>query len=198
MSISRRRALQGTFIAWGLGACASAPPPVQRPDFQAAAFDARAIEVLALAPVVDLRPDRSEVIEIDKWVHTYSNQILPGRGYKAMVIASAEARAGLEGAGQVEVLAESLKRYRVAGAPRWVLVFVLVDYKAKLTFGSTGNAEMVALLLDQQNGEVVWRHRALGQFGQGGLIGMMVKNLAGQTAVQLATDKLLSALPSRL
>ena len=180
-----------------LAACATSAPKVTPPDYIEPGFDMRTVDLLTIAPVLDLRVDRSERLPLDDLVQKHAALLLGVRGYAAKPVTEREGLAALEGSGRVEVLAEAVKGYRIADASRWVMVFALVDYAAKLTFGSTGNAEMVAFVLDQSSGRLVWRHRALGQFGQGGLVGMMLKSQAGGIAVQSAAESLIDAVPPK-
>lgn len=80
---------------------------------------------------------------------------------------------------------------------RWVLVIGLDDVHSKITFGSTGNAEVVGFLFDKQDGSVVWKGTGVGQAGQGGLMGMAFKGFMNGAALDNAMANLLSGIPKR-
>lgn len=78
---------------------------------------------------------------------------------------------------------------------RWVLVVGLDDAHSKITFGSTGNAEVEGFLFDKQQGTVVWKGTGVGQAGQGGLMGMAMKGMMRGAALDSAMFNLLSGIP---
>jgi hypothetical protein len=81
---------------------------------------------------------------------------------------------------------------------RWVLVIGLEDVHSKITFGSTGNAEVVGFLFDKQDGTVLWKGTGVGQAGQGGLLGMTLKGFMSEAALDNAMANLLSGIPKRV
>jgi hypothetical protein len=85
----------------------------------------------------------------------------------------------------------------VPQAGRWLLVFSLIDSYAKGAFGSSGNAEMVAYIVDQQEGQVLWRHDTVGQIGMAGPVGMMMKGLMERSGIEVATKTLIESIPPR-
>ena len=78
---------------------------------------------------------------------------------------------------------------------RWVMVLMLVDVTTKLTFGSTGNAEVAGFLYDKETGTLVWRDKGIGKAGQGGLIGMCMKGMMDEAAISNAMNNLLASIP---
>ena len=77
------------------------------------------------------------------------------------------------------------------------MVFAVHDVTRRLTFGSTGNAEISAYLYDREKAALVWHDKGLGQAGQGGLLGMALINLMDESALQMATGNALMSLPKR-
>jgi hypothetical protein len=77
------------------------------------------------------------------------------------------------------------------------MVLVLDDVVTKLTFGSTGNAEVSGFLFDKQAGEIVWRDKGIGKVGQGGLLGMAMKAGMDGAAIDAAVGNLIASVPTR-
>jgi len=80
---------------------------------------------------------------------------------------------------------------------RWVLVVCLEDVISKVTFGSTGNAEMSGYLFDKESGKVIWQSKGVGQAGQGGLLGMTMKGMMSGEAIGSALSNLFAGLPAK-
>lgn len=80
---------------------------------------------------------------------------------------------------------------------RWVMVICLQDVASRITFGSTGNAEVSGYLFDKNRGELVWQGKGVGQAGQGGLAGMAMKGLMNSAALDSAVYNLFGGIPNR-
>lgn len=183
------------FVLVMLGGCAS--PPYNKPEFLDTRFDPQATAQIAVAPVLDLRVDKTEELALDAWVHNTAREFMTRRGYKVTTYADRALVDPLQGLATPAAVADGIKDVVVSGGPRHVLVFALVDAYSKLTFGSTGNAEMAAYLVDQQQRAIVWRHSVIGQIGQGGLLGMAMKGMMTRAAIESATMKLVYSIPPR-
>ena len=87
---------------------------------------------------------------------------------------------------------------RKLGPPeaRWVMVVCLGDVISKMTFGSTGNAEVSGYLFDKETGETLWKGHGVGQAGQGGLAGMMIKGAMKSAALEAAVHNLIGSMPT--
>lgn len=103
----------------------------------------------------------------------------------------------LQQLGQGDLVEAQVQILRVPQAGRWLLVFGLVDSYAKGTFGSSGNAEMVAYIVDQREGQVIWRHDTVGQIGMAGPVGMMMKGLMERSGIEVTTKTLIESIPLR-
>ena len=77
------------------------------------------------------------------------------------------------------------------------MVVCLDDVTSRMTFGSTGNAELSGYLYDKQDGKLVWQDKGIGQAGQGGLAGMMLKGTMKGQALNIATGNLMRSVPKR-
>lgn len=180
-----------------LAGCASAPPAVLKADFLSAGFDARAISDLAVAPALDMRVDKSETLNLDEYVHVTAKQLMVERGYKVVTYADRSLVSALQAEPTRDAINPTIKDFVIPDGPRHVLLFGLIDAYSKLTFGSTGNAEMFGYLIDQDRHEVLWSSKAVGQIGAGGLLGMTMKGLMTQSAIQIATQNLVNSIPPR-
>jgi len=85
---------------------------------------------------------------------------------------------------------------------RWVMVVCLRDVMSKMARtgifpGSAGNAEMSGYLFDKESGELIWKGKAVGQSGQGGLLGVAIKGTMKGAALNAALSSLFSSMPTR-
>jgi hypothetical protein len=92
--------------------------------------------------------------------------------------------------------AEWLKALPNPGS-RWVMALAVHDVTRKLTFGSTGNAEISGFLYDFQTGEQLWHDKGIGQVGEGGLLGMAMIGTMSRSAVNLAAYNCLASFPGK-
>jgi hypothetical protein len=179
-----------------LAGCASAPP-VSKADFLSAGFDTRAIDKVTVAPALDMRVDKNEALELDQWVHEMAKVLMGKRGYTIVSYADRSLVSALQAQPTRDAIEPIVKDFVIPDSPRHVLVFGLIDAYSKLTFGSTGNAEMFGYLIDQDRHEVLWSSKAVGQIGAGGLLGMTMRGLMTQSAIQIATQNLVNSIPPR-
>ncbi len=77
---------------------------------------------------------------------------------------------------------------------RWVFVLALEDASSHLTFGSSGKAIVMGMLLDKQSGKLVWRAIGVSSEGQYGLLGMAMKGVMSAQAVWDAVGDLCSMI----
>ena len=194
--MSLRRVLLAVFLLVfslpGSGAPRYRPPKYLSPQFEAAE-----VATLDVLPVLDLRADRSEALELDAWVHRIGRYLIKRRGYKTTFYGDRSMIESLQQLGQSDLVEAQVQGLRMPQAGRWLLVFGLVDSYAKQTFGSSGNAEMVAYIVDQQEGLVIWRHDTVGQIGIAGPVGMMMKGLMERSGIEVATKTLIESIPLR-
>ncbi len=175
----------------------SGAPKYTPPKFLSPQFEAAEVTTLDVLPVLDLRADRSEALELDAWVHRIGRYLIKRRGYKPTFYGDRTMIESLQRLGQNDLVEAQIQDLRVPQVGRWVLVFSLIDSYAKRTFGSSGNAEMVAYIVDQQEGQVIWRHDTVGQIGIGGPVGMMMKGLMERSGIEVATKTLIESIPLR-
>ena len=78
---------------------------------------------------------------------------------------------------------------------RWLLFIAIHDVSSKLTFGSTGNAEMSGFIFDKISKKLVWQNKVAAQTGRGGLLGMALKGNMLETAISIGINDILEGLP---
>jgi len=188
MRMTPKQYLTGVFVAIVavcncLAAKEKAPPD---PRFTA-------IESIVILPMVDARSGTKENVKLEDLQKSVLKS-LEKRRYKV----SLSDNAGTVG----EITEEDLKDAKPAwiqklgpAEARWVMVVCVNDVASKMTFGSTGNAEVSGYLYDKQTATVVWRDKGIGQAGQGGLAGMMLKSTMKGEALHAAIYNLLSSIP---
>jgi hypothetical protein len=182
------------FTAFVFAGCG--PGVLKQPIHLEPGFQFTAVDEIVMLPAVDVRVDKSHKMDVVKDIGDRTKRTLGGRGYKVTPAGTT---------GDVgEIIDEDLRDakpewVRRLGPPsaRWVLVVCLVDVKAKMTFGSTGNAELTAFLFDREAGTLVWRDKGVGQAGQGGLAGMLMKGSMAGSALDGAAWNLFASFPKR-
>lgn len=153
-----------------------------------------AIQNVFVLPIVNARAGKKAGVNMDNLQESVVN-IVKRKHYPVSA-------AGVGDAGQIaeEDLQTALPKVIGKLGPadaRWVMVVCLEDVASKVTFGSTGNAELSGYLFDKQSGELIWQGKGVGQAGQGGLIGMPLKGFMNSAAIGSALDNLFAGLPNR-
>jgi len=146
-------------------------------------------------PVVDLRFNKEpELPKLNKWILGTVKSSLKRKKYTFTIVSDTSLVGNITEEDLQTVDAEWVKDLGPTGS-RWVMVIALLDAKSKLTFGSTGNAEVAGYLFDRMDGSIVWRDKGIGSVGQGGLIGMFLKGLMIGDAINMATSDLMRSFP---
>jgi hypothetical protein len=154
-----------------------------------------AIQNILVLPLVDSRVGEKASVNMDK-LQAGAVNVLKKKRYPATA-ASTSGEMGqvveedLQGAKP-----EWVKKLGPADA-RWVAVVCLRDVMSKITFGSTGNAEVSGYLFDKESGELIWTGKGVGQAGQGGLAGMTMKGMMKGEALNAALYNLFNSMPTR-
>lgn len=171
--------------------CATAKQPI----FLSSIFGQERVENITVLPVVDLRFNKeSELPKLDKWVLGEVKSKLKRKEYTFTIASDTSFVDNITEEDLQEVDAEWVKNLGPSGS-RWVIVIALLDAKSKLTFGSTGNAEVSGYLFDKKEGSMVWRDKGIGKVGQGGLVGMLLKGSMLRDAIKKATVDLMNSFP---
>lgn len=173
-----------------MAGCATIKPP----DFIAPGFSTGAVDQIALLPVIDNRVDKSTKLKLDDWILPMAEKSLDEKGYAYSLYNDQSLVSGIT----LDALEAKDPDFIAKVGPsstRWVLLFVLEDSSSKLTFGSTGTAEMSGYLFDKKSKKLCWRDKEVSQVGQGGLIGMLMKGGMEESAIEAAARSILQTLP---
>jgi hypothetical protein len=155
-----------------------------------------AIDGIEVLPPLDTRADKSVGVNLQKQLLDPVTKHLTKKGYRVTHASSVGASESITEEDLREADAEWVKGLGSQEA-RWVIVVCLVDVRTKMTFGSTGNAEISGYLFDRQTGTTSWRDKGIAQVGQGGLVGMMMKGTMDNTAIDTALNNTLASFPKR-
>lgn len=175
----------------GLTGCAA---PLKRPVYQDAGFNPAEVQEITLLPVVDLRPDKSVGLDVNRTALGGAKAVIKQRKYKPNVHEDASQVSHLTEEDLDKPQPEWIKALNPASA-RWVMIVAVNDLTRHVTFGTSANAEVSAYLFDKEAGRCVWRDKGVGQAGQGGLIGYL--NPSATEAMQMATYNAIRGLPKR-
>jgi len=170
--------------------------PITPADYMNSSFNATEIDHMYVMPVLDFRFNKEKELKLDKWVHNVVEGELKRRNYKCTCIKERTLIADIEQEDMEELEGDWISAIGPQDS-QWLLFVALLDSSSKLTFGSTGSAEMTAYLIDKRTKEIIWRNKDIGRMGQGGLVGMMMKGAMESSAIQIASRKLMYALPVR-
>ena len=153
-----------------------------------------AIQTISVLPVVDARAGKKAEVNMGKLQGSVVN-VLKKKHY----LVGAASTSGEAGEIAIEDVESADPRYiKKLGPPseRWVMVVFLDDVASKITFGSTGNAELRGYLFDKDSGDLIWKNTGVGQAGQGGLLGMTMKGMMKGEALNAAISSLLASVPN--
>jgi hypothetical protein len=163
---------------------------------QSARFTPAEVDQITVLPVVDLRQDKTVDIDLTHIVHGRAKSLLKSKKYEVLLSSDPSAVAGLTEEDLRAKDCPSLEHIQPTGA-RWIMVFAVHDVTRKLTFGSTGGAELTGYFFDRQNGEQLWRDKGVGRAGQGGLLGMAMIGMMSGEALRAAANDCLITFPSK-
>jgi hypothetical protein len=178
-------------IAATLAGCAARKPPATVP----AAYPFSEVRAVTLMPIVDSRSGEKARIDFEK-LRAQAEKQLTGKRYRVTLDADAASLADMN-VDDINEMTPDLVRKTAPSEQRWVMILCLEDVATKITFGSTGNAEMTGFLFDKQSGKLAWKNKGIGKAGQGGLAGMMMKGMMKGEALSAALTNLLLPVPEQ-
>jgi hypothetical protein len=159
-------------------------------------FQPQKVDLISILPPVDARLDKKEKVNLQKELNKAARSKLKKKRYKVQLIDTDSTNS--------VITKDDLETYDAAwikklgpGDANWVMVLVLDDVVTKLSFGSTGNAEVSGFLFDKQSGTLLWRDKGVGKTGMGGLAGMMMIASMDEEAIRLAVIDLIASIPKR-
>lgn len=172
-----------------LAGCATPPPPLH----SAQGFRPEKMDTVFVMPVVDARVDKTLSLNSTK-LQRWLVKSFKDKRYRTDAVTDLNSVSGITGEDIRDASPDWIKSFGPADA-RWLVVLEVDELSRKITFGSTGQAEVVLAILDKQTGTVVWRDKALGRLGQGGLLGMMMVSMMDEGALEEAVNQLMSRFP---
>ncbi len=179
-------------VFWGIiSSCATT---TKQAVYMDTAFDALDNEEWALLPALDLRVEKKGEINVEKHIRQAAFKKLQKKGYN---INYSDDMGGIQNPTEEELRTGDASWIKRLGPSdkRMIMVLSLSDVSTKLTFGSTGNAELSGFLFDKTEGKIIWRDKGIGRAGQGGLLGMVMKGMMDEDAIKVALDDLLASIP---
>jgi hypothetical protein len=153
-----------------------------------------AIDQIVILPVIDARAGKKDKVNLESLGKTTAG-VLKRKNYTAIRTDNTGTAGEIVEEDLNDARPEWIKRLGPPEA-RWVMVIGLGEIHSSLTFGSTGNAEVIGFLFDKQDGSVLWKGTGVGQAGQGGLAGMAMKGMMKGEALDNAMGNLLGSFPN--
>jgi hypothetical protein len=153
-----------------------------------------AIDQIVILPVVDSRADKKDSVNLE----SLRKMVVIRLKHKNYTVSTTE-NIGTVG----EILEDDFNNatpwwIKRLGPPdaRYVMIVGIGEAHSKITFGSTGNAELFGYLFNKQDESVLWKGTGVGQAGQGGLMGMAMKGMMREEALENAMNNLLVDIPT--
>ena len=175
-----------------LTSCATTIP---KPLHSAADFRPESMDTVYILPVVDARPDKKLDLNLAKLQKNMASDLKHKR-YQVVALPDTKLVAGITDEDFREPSRDWIKGIGPSEA-RWVMVLAVGELSRKIVFGSTGNAEVNLAIFDKQTGTVVWRDKALGRAGQGGLLGMLMVSMMDDEALAQAVGQVMYKIPKK-
>lgn len=170
--------------------------PTRTPVYQNSRFNPAEVDRITVLPVLDLRMDKTVNLNLNKAMQGNAKSCLKQRKYAVDLSSGEDVVSRLTEEDLQAKDTEWLKTLQASDS-RWVFIFAVHDVTRKLTFGSTGNAEVSAYFFDRQSGEQLWHDKGVGQAGQGGLLGMAMIGMMSQEALNMASYRCLMSFPRK-
>jgi len=154
--------------------------------------------LLYVLPLADVRPDKSESGNFDRWAAKTLARQLKRKGYQTVQVKDHAAVDVLEEdqlRGLRDTLTTAAEKNIIAGLgpadARWILLPVLQDYRLKVALGCKATSDAGCYLLDKQTGRTVLWHKTEGT----GSAGLLLCPMAGQLAVESAFFTICNSFP---
>ncbi len=176
-----------------LAGCYTAKDPLYKSE----TFNQEKINTICVLPVADLRFDKTkELHKLDKWVHEIVEDKLEDKKYECKLISDRNLVKKITEEDIKNINPEWIKTLG-SSCSRYVMLIALWDARSKLTFGSTGNAEVSLYLLDKQNRTTIWKDKDIAQVGAWGITGMFLKGSMLGDAVKETIRQMMKNFPKK-
>ncbi len=194
--MSRANVLLAMFlVTFGQG-CAS-QRPIRAALFVSPTLEAESIEPIALLPIVDIRTDKSCSLDFEKTIRQPLAKQLKDKGYDVVLSSTFS----VDGAVSMERVAAMNPQELASLGPveaQSVLLVYLKDIRSDyyVMVYSFKIAATVSLVSRTKRSEL-WRDKAFGNSGQGGLVSGLMSGLHKKFAVSDFQKQLLKTFPDK-
>jgi len=182
-----------------LGLAVASCGPTRLPQYLSADLAEDKIDVtsISLMPVIDLREDQFDNVNIASQARSASKRLLAARGYVVVPDTAATPDRPLS-SGELAAMSDAeLAELGEAHSP--VLLYVYVE-KLDREFTDAGEQSRVTVsgvLIDRQTKQPLWRDKAVGQSNMTGLFTVLTGPSTEYEAVYQALRYLFSTIPKR-
>jgi hypothetical protein len=183
-----------TVAACGIIAgCAAVKPPIYvDPD-----IDKIDISSVTLLPIIDRRVDKSKELDYERYVGNRIRNKMKSFGYEVVrpEAYSDTSKIPVEAVAEMETHELALL---ATNNDKYILLVYLDDAVGKTGLGYSFKIELTSVLLDRDNKSVLWKSKALGSKGQGGLMGCMMSGDTQAMAIKQAINSMYSSFPKAM
>jgi len=192
--MNRVKNLMLLFLCLLIGLISGCAGSLKKGIYLAPDFQTTSVSEINLLPAIDARVDKEVKVNLEKQLCAAVKSLLEKKGYKVSISNNIDAIAQIT---EDDLKSGEPELIRQLGAPgaSWVMVILLIDVNTKLTFGSTGTAEVAGFLYDVESEKMIWRDKGIGKAGQGGLVGMLMKGMMDEQAISMANYNLVASIP---
>jgi hypothetical protein len=171
--------------------CAAKPPvPIfVDPNLANMQFDN-----VTLLPVVDRRVDKSYELNLEGSIGDRVAKRLNKKGY------AVDRPGAFSDTIQItpEEIAE-MEPYELStlggGNSEYLFISYLDDASSKTALGYTFKMEATGILINRQNGAMLWKDKGIGSQGQGGMLGCMMSGVVKGEAMDACIDRMMATFP---
>ncbi|MDY0152328.1 MAG: hypothetical protein RBS43_08665 [Candidatus Cloacimonas sp.] len=174
-----------------LAGCASLQPPL----YINPGYNNNEIQQITVLPALEGRTDKSKDVSMFSDIAKPIAKQMTSKKYTVTAVQVCPEIANLLEVDLREPDPEMLATFEKYG--RFVAFPVLLDMSSKVSFGSSGNAEVAMYMMDTQNKCLVWREKGIGACGQGGLVGMAMVGTMAHSALKIAVANTTKSLPAK-
>lgn len=152
------------------------------------------IEVITLLPIVDRRVDKSYDLNLEKKIGKKVEKMMGKKGY---IIERPGAFSDTKDIPNDEIAEMEPRELAILGASdtEFIMVAFLDDASAKTALGYSFKCEVTAVLINKQNGNLIWKDKGIGSQGQGGLIGCLMSSAVKDEAIAACIKSMLLSFP---
>jgi hypothetical protein len=159
-------------------------------------FSEMQIESLALLPVIDRRVDKSYEIDLENKVRLAAKEILEKKGYAVIMPATFAEGRNVDPAEAAAMGVNDLTSLGPADPKTIVLIYIEDILSSYKVLSYAFKIEATASIISKEKQSELWRNKAVGKSGQGGLISGITQGLDRSSAVGSCLGELFSNLPN--